>query len=436
MLHGRSIVGALAALVLTTATANAGTLPLSTLNAGPSSDSVPSSAGDRVATVVYPREIANPAMIPAFGDIYPTLIDATEVEAAGNTGLRWRSRALFPGNAGNNGRGEITVIALTDGFDATAAGSFVLFLSDSDAAVIPTLPGLATFIANNTAGADFVRYPLSSSALGFADGDLTATELADGVVITQHMLDVAIPIGGGAAGDYANFDLAIVVFSDGPFDGSNDAVATEWISVENDGKLVAPADAAFEFDNQTVRVRTNQQILDDFDAHNPADTAPANVSVTDFRVVFGTTLQTLADFLGGLNEPNTVASVNILADDSQMHDMLEITLSAPVTDAADIESIITSRIGFTGVDVDSITGNNQTTNSNTYQLMDRPEVACVGDIDGDGLIGLADLNAILSSFNTASTEPGYNAAADLDDDDFVGFTDLNIVLSAFNTACP
>lgn len=60
---------------------------------------------------------------------------------------------------------------------------------------------------------------------------------------------------------------------------------------------------------------------------------------------------------------------------------------------------------------------------------------CPGDTDGDLFVGFADLNAVISSFNTALGEPGHNAAADIDGDDFVGFADLNIVLSAFNTAC-
>ncbi|MBL0921090.1 MAG: S8 family serine peptidase [Phycisphaerales bacterium] len=61
---------------------------------------------------------------------------------------------------------------------------------------------------------------------------------------------------------------------------------------------------------------------------------------------------------------------------------------------------------------------------------------CVGDIDMDDFIGFTDLNIIVSSFNTALGEIGYNPAADLDGDHFIGFSDLNIVVSAFNTDCP
>lgn len=60
---------------------------------------------------------------------------------------------------------------------------------------------------------------------------------------------------------------------------------------------------------------------------------------------------------------------------------------------------------------------------------------CPGDVNGDGFIGFADLNAVVSAFNTSSGEPGYNAAADIDDDGDVDFGDLNVVLSGFNTEC-
>ncbi len=52
-----------------------------------------------------------------------------------------------------------------------------------------------------------------------------------------------------------------------------------------------------------------------------------------------------------------------------------------------------------------------------------------GDIDGDGSVGSADLNAVLGSFGVC---PG--CPADLDGDGVVGSSDLNIVLGAFGAA--
>lgn len=55
--------------------------------------------------------------------------------------------------------------------------------------------------------------------------------------------------------------------------------------------------------------------------------------------------------------------------------------------------------------------------------------ALLGDIDGDGSVNFADLNAVLSAFGL-SGEPGFNAA-DIDGDGDVDFGDLNAVLSNF-----
>lgn len=58
---------------------------------------------------------------------------------------------------------------------------------------------------------------------------------------------------------------------------------------------------------------------------------------------------------------------------------------------------------------------------------------CPADLNGDGMIGFADLNVIVSNFN-AQGPPG-TQTGDIDGDGLVGFSDLNIVVSAFNTDC-
>lgn len=60
---------------------------------------------------------------------------------------------------------------------------------------------------------------------------------------------------------------------------------------------------------------------------------------------------------------------------------------------------------------------------------------CAGDVDGDGFVGFADLNAALGSFNLSLGDEDYNAAADFDGDGDVDFGDLNVALSAFNSSC-
>lgn len=59
---------------------------------------------------------------------------------------------------------------------------------------------------------------------------------------------------------------------------------------------------------------------------------------------------------------------------------------------------------------------------------------CLGDLDGDGLIGLSDLALFLSNFGTpsgATREQG-----DFDGDGDVDLTDLALLLSVFGTPCP
>ncbi len=64
------------------------------------------------------------------------------------------------------------------------------------------------------------------------------------------------------------------------------------------------------------------------------------------------------------------------------------------------------------------------------------EAACPGDVDGNGMIDLADLAGLLAAFGTSSGDPGYNADADIDDNGMVDLADLAGVLAVFGLACP
>ena len=61
-----------------------------------------------------------------------------------------------------------------------------------------------------------------------------------------------------------------------------------------------------------------------------------------------------------------------------------------------------------------------------------PAPPCPGDTNGDGVVNFADLNAVISAFNTVEGDLAYSQGADLDSDGDVDFADLNAVLSAFN----
>ena len=55
----------------------------------------------------------------------------------------------------------------------------------------------------------------------------------------------------------------------------------------------------------------------------------------------------------------------------------------------------------------------------------------LGDIDGDGFVGLTDINFVLANWNQNVT-PGDETLGELTNDGFVGIDDLNIILSNWN----
>lgn len=57
-----------------------------------------------------------------------------------------------------------------------------------------------------------------------------------------------------------------------------------------------------------------------------------------------------------------------------------------------------------------------------------------GDLDGDGFVGISDLNIVLGDWNQ-SVPPG-NPQADSSGDGFVGIEDLNVVLGNWNAGSP
>ena len=62
------------------------------------------------------------------------------------------------------------------------------------------------------------------------------------------------------------------------------------------------------------------------------------------------------------------------------------------------------------------------------------EVSLTGDLDGDGFVGINDLNIVLGAWN--QNVPPANPAADPSGDGFVGIDDLNTVLGNWNAGTP
>lgn len=59
-----------------------------------------------------------------------------------------------------------------------------------------------------------------------------------------------------------------------------------------------------------------------------------------------------------------------------------------------------------------------------------------GDLDGDGFVGIADLNIVLGAWNQNVFPPGDKTLGDPSGDGFVGIEDLNVVLGNWNAGSP
>jgi hypothetical protein len=90
-----------------------------------------------------------------------------------------------------------------------------------------------------------------------------------------------------------------------------------------------------------------------------------------------------------------------------------------------------------GAPVDHIFTTVGLTSSNGVYLDDMAiflEPMLEGDLDGDGFVGITDLNIVLSAWNQ-NVPPG-NPLADPSNDGFVGIEDLNVVLGNWNAGTP
>lgn len=362
------VAGALASF---SALANqAGTIPLSTLNGGPSAEIVPSGAGSRVAFFRWPSEVANPNIVAA--NPADPLVDATQVQVSTTGGIRNRERSLIPANSDVRAAANaIRVVAANTGFanGASAADSYIGFLSVAQynntvpvagiTGVIDTIAELEIFFTANPGN----RFALSNAAFnggaGFANGDLDNADLDDGIAFTTAELAAAFPT-------YGFQQLAVVVFDD-----RDDAAAdlpTEFAEVVGNARQF-PTDAAFDANNQIIRIVTNRPIVD-AESGNPLDglTTPA---AADFFVVpaGGGAPTALATFLTA-SAPGSggVASVSVEGD---RNDIIRIDLTNPVSVEAEINAILGASIFFANNDVSSVVGDNTSNNSAQAAIMDR-----------------------------------------------------------------
>lgn len=78
---------------------------------------------------------------------------------------------------------------------------------------------------------------------------------------------------------------------------------------------------------------------------------------------------------------------------------------------------------------------NVTLAGNLVQYHDAPAL-WLGDIDGDNVVGFADLDALLRAYGSTPADPRWFPVADLNYDGTVGFTDAIMLLASYGRAGP
>ncbi len=144
--------------------------------------------------------------------------------------------------------------------------------------------------------------------------------------------------------------------------------------------------------------------------------------------------------------PNDNVNITWISDDDLAVSNIDILLSTdggatfPTTIAAataddgtftwTIPNLATSRCKLRMIarDAQGNTGGDQS--DTTFAI---GTAACLGDIDGDGSVGLADLATLLSNFGEGNASTGQG---DMNGDWIVDLSDLAALLGAFGAACP
>ena len=201
-------------------------------------------------------------------------------------------------------------------------------------------------------------------------------------------------------------------------------------------------------DTQTVSIGIDADIADQFISPDDTDfVSVSNTGDTDFYA-FTVTEESTVDLqlkpLGGQFTQSNEFGTPTLFDASARADLsltlwdtdgLTPLITVDAVPEGGIESILDFALPVGGEYFASIT-----TTTDTVQLyrLDVSVESAVeplpGDLDGDGFVGIDDLNIILANWN--QNVPPADPLADPSADNFIGIDDLNIVLANFNTGTP
>jgi hypothetical protein len=170
----------------------------------------------------------------------------------------------------------------------------------------------------------------------------------------------------------------------------------------------------------------NDIILNDIVQNNP-DTGTPYLRYTVVRL----------DFNDDPLNPNGNSKITIWQDPTVFTSELDATnAAAPLvfrTFALDTNADIT-HMTMTGIDYSRAASFDEPRFATTWEDV-VPDPIIDGDLDGDGFVGIADLNIVLGVWNQNVT-PGDKLQGDPSGDGFVGIDDLNFVLGNWNAGTP
>ncbi len=147
-------------------------------------------------------------------------------------------------------------------------------------------------------------------------------------------------------------------------------------------------------------------------------------------IEFSNTVQAVLDWASGRDD-----TLVIVTADHETGGLSILNDNGP----GNIPTVSWSTSGHTGVDVpvyawgaqaNHITANMD--NTDFFDLITINNIA--GDLNGDGFVGISDLNVVLSNWN--QTAPAANPQADPTGDGFIGIADLNQILGNWNSGSP
>lgn len=307
-------------------------------------------------------------------------------------------------------------------------------MSSGAASATPTLFAVDAFTQTLVRVNATTGYVVPVGAINLGPGTGVVNDLAsDG---DRLFVLTSIYPNGGFVGEVNPTTAGTMTSAQLTVDGVNAINAIEGLAVDADGRLIVSlwrSDAENQSGSNTLgSVALTGQVSGlisfgadaDFDglASDPngnmvsLDRTP-NVNVRFFNVSYAPAASTL---VGSMTIPGSID----LVDDCAVFGGDIITFDRDL-------KRITRHDRTTGAPISFV---NYTTSYSIYMLT--VVDVCLGDVDGDGFIGFADLNQALGAFNTMNGQPAYDGAADLDIDGDVDFADLNLLLSGFNTSCP